>query len=136
MWKWLERKRPAPVKSEPEFRGAPATVRRKTYSAVTGYVYQYVYRGYKELPAERPGRAFVFSATRNRSTYFDIIVELLDREIQAAATWALSNAERYALAKMTLFAAFDEHGNDALIEAPLAPDRVAMREHLNTLGRL
>ena len=90
------------------------TVRRiKSYSAATGYVYQYYF---DELRPEqqrggRAGTEYVYVVSRDRKRTF-LVPVFLRRE--AAARWAqahgrpLNGTEEYAAAKMRLFAAMDE----------------------------
>ncbi|MCS6952165.1 MAG: hypothetical protein RMK57_09455 [Bryobacterales bacterium] len=105
MWNWL-RKRPAPLT------GAPAVRRQKTYSAQSGYVYQYYYEGQREVSRGRErGAEYVFEVTADRKTSFPVSVFVSS---EALAVWeqrhgrSLTATERYAIAKMALFAAFDE----------------------------
>ena len=92
--------------------GAPAIRRMKTYSAQSGYVYQYFYEGQREfrLGAER-GTEYVFHISADRKTWNDSSVRVGD---SALAAWQdghgreLASSERYAIAKMALFQAFDE----------------------------
>lgn len=98
------RKKPVPLT------GAPAIRRTKTYSAESGYVYQYVYLGQRPL-GTNAGTEFVFSVSSDRKTGHDLSVMV---EKKAVRAWEQSNGrtlsatEWYALAKMALFAAFDE----------------------------
>ena len=105
MFEWLRRanrKPPAPL------HGAPAVQRQKTYSAQSGYVYQYVYEGLREA---KGGTEYVFEVTSDRKTSFPVSVLL---EHAAIAAWnrehsrELTPTEHYAIAKMMLFQAFDE----------------------------
>jgi hypothetical protein len=90
------------------------TVRRtKTYSAETGYVYQYHFEVVRS-PQQRDGRdgsEYVFIASRDRKTTFPVPVFL---RRQALAAWAeahgraLTGSEQYAAVKMRLFRFFDE----------------------------
>lgn len=84
-------------------------VRRiKSYSAQTGYVYQYHFEGQRQGPG---GTEYVFIVSRDRKHSFPLTI-LLRRE--ALAAWAqrhgraLTGTEEYAAAKMRLFRAFDE----------------------------
>lgn len=106
MFSRLFGRKPAPLT------GAPKIRRQKTYSAQSGYVYQYFYEG--QRPSGRDGESgteFVFdvSADRKRSASLSVFVEE-----QAVENWqrdhrrVLSPTERYAIAKMALFQAFDE----------------------------
>lgn len=84
--------------------------RQKTYSAQSGYVYQYFYEGHRRAPAER-AMEYVFEVSADRRNSLPVSVLLSD---EAVESWesergrALSGTERYALAKMALFQAFDE----------------------------
>ena len=90
--------------------GAPAVRRQKTYSAQSGYVYQYFYEGQRPSSPD-PGTEYVFDVSSDRKTSAPISVFV---GAEAVAAWeketrrALSHTERYAVAKMALFQAFDE----------------------------
>ena len=97
--------------------GAPAARRVKTYSAQSGYVYRYYYQGHR--PFRRGGAAgteFVFSVSADPRVWRPAGVRIAG---SAVAAWQkshqreLSPAEVYALAKMTLFQAFDEISDPA-----------------------
>lgn len=91
----------------------PETVRRiKSYSAATGYVYQYQFQEVK--PSRRgfhAGKDFIYLVSVDRKMMFPIEV-FLSRD--AVESWTkqngrpLSGTEEYAAAKMRLFQAFDE----------------------------
>ena len=106
--------------------GAPAVPRLKTYSARSGYVYQYRYQGSRPLHAGRDsGVEFVFSVSADRKSWHAVGVLVSDGAVRAweeARARALSSAERYAIAKMALFQAFDERPTPALMK-----DRVQVR---------
>jgi hypothetical protein len=90
--------------------GAPAVRRQKTYSAQSGYVYQYFYQG-QRTSAREPGTDYVFDVSADRKTSTQVTVFVADRALES---WerkngrTLSGTERYAIAKMALFHAFDE----------------------------
>jgi hypothetical protein len=90
--------------------GAPAIRRMKTYSAQSGYVYQYFYEGHRPARAEA-GTEFVFSLSADRKNWHPVSVVVAE---SAIVHWEqthgrdLSGTERYAVAKMALFQAFDE----------------------------
>jgi hypothetical protein len=90
--------------------GVPAVRRQKTYSAQSGYVYQYFYEGHRPSSAER-GTEYVFDVSSDRKTSSPVSVVISDA---AVATWqnesgrTLSATEQYAIAKMALFQVFDE----------------------------
>ena len=87
--------------------------RLKTYSAESGYVYQYYFL--ESRPRRRlwgqAGTAFLFSVSSDRKSSF--VLEVLV-EKGALEAWnqvhgrSLSENETYAAAKMRLFRAFDE----------------------------
>jgi hypothetical protein len=139
VWKWLRRQSPA--KRETVLRGAPVKPRLKTYSAETGYVYQYVHRGYRNVPGRGgdEGREYVFSVTRDRKTYFPVLVVLAEGMI---AEWGsahqreLSETELYAIAKLSLFEAFDQRDDLQELSTPVEPDVHGIDRHLAALGRL
>ena len=102
-----------PFKRKPSpLTGAPAVRRMKTYSAQTGYVYQYYYQGQRPfLSGGESGLEFVFEISSDRKAWNLISVRAADSAIRS---WEqthrreLSSTERYAVAKMALFQAFDE----------------------------
>jgi hypothetical protein len=103
--------------------GAPAVRRMKTYSAQSGYVYQYFYEGHRAFDAAGDrGMEFVFQISADRKTWTDLSVLV---SASAVGSWEkanareLSAAERYAIAKIALFQAFDERSGPA-----------QMREHV------
>jgi hypothetical protein len=111
--RWF-RKDPAPLA------GRPAVRRQKTYSAQTGYVYQYFYEGHRPSTRER-GTDYVFDVSVDRKTSGPVSVFVSE---DAVESWqkengrTLSGTERYAIAKMALFQAFDERATpEALREA-------------------
>jgi hypothetical protein len=114
--------------------GAPAVRRQKTYSAQSGYVYQYFYEGMRPAPG---GTEFVFTFSADRKTSHRASVLVSDDSL---ASWEQSHArslaptERYAIAKMALFQAFDERATPDLMLQSVqvrAPDVAAI---LETLG--
>lgn len=111
MFDWF-RKKEAPLT------GAPAVRRQKTHSAESGYVYQYFYEG--QRAATRDGGAgtqYVFNVSADRKSSFPVSVFVGDAVIaewQTEHARPLSSTERYAVAKLALFQAFDRR------EAPAA----------------
>src|SRR6266849_4834204 len=97
MFGWI-RKKTAPLT------GAPAVRRQKTYSAESGYVYQYFYEG--QRPAERdgsPGAQYVFSVSSDRKASVPVSVFLSEEALgiwQTGHDRQLGSTERYAVAKM------------------------------------
>ncbi len=91
--------------------GAHATRRLKTYSAQSGYVYQYQYEGYRPLAGRGAGTEFVFTVSADRKQWSAVEVRIPDAAIESwesAHGRKLSSTERYAVAKLSLFQAFDE----------------------------
>ncbi len=126
--KWFTSK-PAPLT------GAPPVRRQKTYSAQSGYVYQYYYEGQR---ATRPelGIEFVFdvSADRKTSTAVSVLVpETAVESWQRDHGRELNSTERYAIAKMALFQAFDQRESPAGMGAAVRVDAAGAVEILQTL---
>jgi hypothetical protein len=108
-------------KSSEPLTGAPATRRLKTYSAQSGYVYQYRYEGQR-------GADYTFSVSADRKTWRELHVGVSAEAIDAWETShgrTLSSTERYALAKMGLFAAFDDRATPAELGELVSVDDVA-----------
>ena len=93
--------------------------RQKSYSAQSGYVYQYFYEGQRPFCG---GAEFVFDVTGDRKICPSVSVLVADAALEP---WershgrALTSTERYAIAKMALFQAFDERPNPASMQAPI-----------------
>lgn len=103
--------------------GAPAVRRQKTYSAQSGYAYQYFYQGRRSIDLRgAPCTEYVFDVTADRRTAFPVSVFLPEASL---ADWIgehrrdLTNAERYALAKLALFEAFDERTGPSHLSDPV-----------------
>ncbi len=96
--------------------------RIKTYSAASGFVYQYRFVLHQ---AESTGDLYHFETTQDRRASFDVSVLLTTA---AVVEWehgqqrTLSPTERYALAKMALFAAFDDASGPEAIAQPVLVD--------------
>ncbi len=77
--------------------------------------------------------------TRDRKTYFPVSVLLAEAVV---ADWneghqrVLSATEIYAIAKMSLFEAFDERENMDRFSMPIEPSGEAIDRQLEALGRL
>jgi hypothetical protein len=112
--------------------------RLKTYSARSGYAYQYRYQGSRPFHSGREsGVEFVFSVSADRKSWHAVGVLVSDAVIRAweeAGARRLSSTERYAIAKMALFQAFDERPTPALMKDPVRvrdADLEAIIEALN-----
>jgi hypothetical protein len=86
--------------------------RLKTYSAQSGYVYQYYYEGHRSFRSGgETGTAFVFTVSSDGKFWQSAEVLVSDNSLRAweqSHSRELSGTERYAIAKMSLFQAFDE----------------------------
>lgn len=97
--------------------GAPPVRRWKTYSAQSGYVYQYVYLGRRKRAADTE---YVFDVTADRKSAFAVPVLLLDEAVtgwESDNDFTLRDNERHGIAKMALFQAFDERPRPDLMRA-------------------
>ena len=136
MFDRLFKRRPAQPLPKP-LHGAPPVRRQKTYSAMTGYVYQYFYEGYRE--SDRAGRAgdeYVFNVSSDRKTSFPLTVFLpraaVERWQQDHAR-DLTQTEQYAAVKMALFEAFDERTGLGPAESEVEVAPADMERLLSTL---
>jgi hypothetical protein len=120
--------------------GNPPVRRLKTYTSAQGYVYQHYFVGERRaLPddPEAPAIEFVFDVTSDRKHTYSVSVFLPDG---AVATWSkshgrsLSEAEKYAAAKLRLFRAFDEFDDMMTKGRRLPIDVNLLEEALSSLG--
>jgi hypothetical protein len=128
-WRKLFQRRAA----EP-LRATPAVRRQKNYCAASGYAYEYFYEGYRD---QGGCRSHIFTVSADRKTWFELAVMVEDR---AVAAWAqrhgrpLADNERYAVAKMALFEAFDERPGPAAMQAPVRVGEAEAERLLQRLG--
>lgn len=129
--RFFARRPPPPV----PLKGKRPVARVKSYTALSGYVYEYAYEGYRD---DHLARTHVFQISPDRKDWF-----LLDIAVPfaALAAWeqtngrTLNEAERYAVAKLALFAAFDERaGPQALRAEPVRVDTAGAAALLDSLG--
>ena len=103
--------------------GAPATRRVKTYAAQSGFAYSYWYDGHRPYRSRgESGTEFVFTVAGTGADGIAVSVLLDNAAVRAweqAHTRQLSSPELYALAKMSLFQAFDERPRPELMKAPV-----------------
>jgi hypothetical protein len=105
----------------------PETVRRiKSYSATSGYVYQYQFQDVH--PAQRDatrGSEYVYYVSADRKTMFPIRIfvrrDALDQWTKQTGR-ALTGTEEYAIAKMRLFQALDDVADFATSRPELTVD--------------
>jgi hypothetical protein len=95
----------------------------KTYSAESGYVYQYFYEGQREFRSGGDhGAEYVFQISADRKHWQNTSVLVADSALRA---WQelhgreLSSTERYAFAKLALFHAFDERPTPAAMSGEI-----------------
>ena len=91
----------------------PEAVRRvKSYSAATGYVYQYYfYEVEKARRGDSSGTEYTYMVSVDRKHVFPVKVFVVKDALEkwsARTGQTLTGTEEYALAKMRLFQAFDE----------------------------
>ncbi len=100
-------------------------VRLKTYTAETGYVYQYYFVG-KRQALQSAATEFIFDVSSDRKVRFSVSVFVPDESVSAWRTAHgrdLADAEIYAAARMQLTRAFDEiedlfqHGRQMSLDA-------------------
>jgi hypothetical protein len=118
--------------------GAPTVRRQKTYSAQSGYVYQYFYEGTRPFSSGgESGSEFVFTFSADRKSSHPVSILVSE---QAIAAWeqdrarTLSATERYAIAKMALFQAFDERAAPDLMKQDVRVRAADVTAILETLG--
>lgn len=105
----------------------PETVRRiKSYSAATGYVYQYQFQDVHPAPqGAAPGNEYVYYVSADRKTMFPVHIFVPRKAIEhwsKANGRALTGTEEYAIAKMRLFQGLDDIDNFATSRPNLAVD--------------
>ena len=113
------------------------TVRRlKSYASSQGYVYQYYFAGQKKV-AGLDAVEYTFEVTLDGVRSFPVGIVLPQ---SAAAAWAeahqrdLSDSERYAAAKLSLFRAFDDIQTLGTDATQLHIDAGFLEESLASLG--
>lgn len=124
-------------KQEP-LTGTPEIRRQKTYSAQSGYVYQYFYEGRRPFRASgEGGTEFVFTISADRKNWNPASVLVSDSAIgswEAAHRRQLNSTERYAVAKMALFQAFDERATPELMKQEVRVRGADIEGIVDTLG--
>lgn len=95
----------------------------KTYPSSSGYVYQYFYEGHRAYASgSEHGVEFVFSVSADRKNWRDTGVFLADEAVsgwESAHQRTLNATERYAIAKLALFQAFDDRTAPAQMNEPV-----------------
>ncbi|MDX2154217.1 MAG: hypothetical protein SFV54_25985 [Bryobacteraceae bacterium] len=122
MLRWLRRFQK--THDLPPLTGAPAVRRLKTYSAESGYVYQYYFEGRRLLMKDgEPVNEYVFEVSADRRQYHSVSVlvrqVVLDEWCVQHRRDDLSSSQRHGIAKMALFAAFDERSRPEEMRRPV-----------------
>ena len=103
--------------------GAPPVRRLKSYSAQSGYVYQYYYAGHRPYRrGAEQGTEYVFEVSGDRKQYLAAAVLVADeslRDWERRHGRALGANERYGIAKLALFQALDERAAPPEMSAPV-----------------
>jgi hypothetical protein len=125
-------KKPAPLT------GAPAVRRMKSYSAQSGYVYQYFYEGQRPFRSGGEGGIeYVFTVSADRKSFHPVSVMVGEAALggwEQTHGHALSSTERYAICKMALFQAFDERDTPDLMKQDVRVRTVDVEAITGTLG--
>ena len=118
--------------------GAPAVRRLKSYSAQSGYVYQYFYEGQRPFDSGgESGTEYVFTVSGDRKTFHAVSVLVGEGAVRAweeAQGRTLASTERYAVSKMALFQAFDERATPLLMKHEVRVRAADMAAIIETLG--
>jgi hypothetical protein len=115
--------------------GAPPVRRLKTYSAQSGYVYQYYYEGHRPVPESSTEFVFTVSADRKNWHHASVVVSHAAlAEWESAHARTLNTTERYAIAKMALFQAFDDRTEPALMKDAVRVRAADVEGIVETLG--
>jgi hypothetical protein len=117
---------------------SPETVRRiKTYSAATGFVYQYQF--HEVRPSRRGltlGAEYIYLVWANRQAGFPLKVFVRRdalKQCRERTGRELTGTEEYALAKMRLFQAFDEVADLGSVPPERLPDLRVDESNLEAL---
>jgi hypothetical protein len=107
--------------------------RIKSYSAATGYVYQYYFYEVERVrKGSSSGTQYVYMVSANRQHAFPVRIFVREDALEgrfARTGQRLTGTEEYAVAKVRLFQAFDE--NEEL--ANQGPDLIVDDSNLETL---
>jgi hypothetical protein len=125
-------------KPEAPLTGAPPVRRLKTYSAQSGYVYQYYFEGRRPFDAGgETGEEFVFTISADRKSWHRVSVRVGAAAIhhwQHLHSRGLNATEQYAIAKLALFQAFDERPAPAMMKEDIWVRNADVEAIVETLG--
>ena len=114
--------------------------RIKSYTAQTGFVYQYYFVGNRKALAdapEAPGTEYIFDATADRHSVYAVSVFLRQDALDAWALThgrSLTDAEQYAAAKSRLLQGLDDIADIAADPRRLLIDSENIEEILAPLN--
>ena len=118
--------------------GAPTVRRLKSYSAQSGYVYQYFYQGQRPYGSGgESGIEYVFTVSADRKAFHPASVLVGEGEVRAwehAHGRQLASTESYAVSKMALFQAFDERATPELMKHEVRVRAADIAAIIETLG--
>ena len=115
--------------------------RYKSYAGETGVSYQYFFDARRSVvrpEGQGPGSDYTFVVTADQHPPFALKIFVSDRALKAwraAHGRDLDSNEQYAVAKMQLFRAFDEHENLFEVRLNLVVDQANIEELLAPLDR-
>jgi hypothetical protein len=116
---------------EPPLEGTYSTGRPRTYSADSGYVYEYSFTGFRRT---RRGHdqytEYVFDVTGGRLERVAVAILLPQDQLRewTARDRDLTASERFGIAKLTLKRALDRFPNPRSLQAEVIPDRAEVSE--------
>lgn len=108
----------------------PLSQREKSYSAESGFVYQYCFKGLA-------GKNHVFEVTADRKVHFEVTIALQPESLAPCSERMGSPLrwnEEYALAKLCLFAAFDAVEGPEQLRQTVVPTPESLLEHMTALN--
>jgi len=112
--------------SRTDLGGAPKLGRQKTYSAESGYVYQYVLASFRQHRQAGEGvhdYGFQVSGGRGAATLVSILLRAsVLRQWETEHGRELTASERYAIAKLTLKRQLDASETPQSVPSEVAPD--------------
>jgi hypothetical protein len=122
---------------EPPVERTHGSDRPKTYSADSGYVYEYWFAGFRRI--RRGGQEYLeyifdVSGGRVKASPVAILLPLDSLSEWTARDRDLSASERYGIAKLTLKRALDRFPNPRSLDAEVIPDRGEINEIADILN--
>lgn len=123
------------VRREPPLVRVPSSGRPRTYSAESGYVYQYSFIGFRRVDSRADARfEYVFELSTGRMPPVGLNVILKDVLLREsiAAERELTASERYGVAKLALKRALDAFDHPSALEPTLIPGV----EELHAIGEV